>query len=149
MNWNLRQLDVRAFARSGAVLNGSAALVALPRLQAEQSEHSPKGTAPEVQWSMHGEIKDQGGGAHQTWLHLKASITLCLICQRCLAAMEQPLQVDRSFRFVASEQTADSLDLQSEEDLLCASPQFDALTLIEDELILALPLVARHSQCPI
>ena len=43
--------------------------------------------------------------------------------------------------------SAEAEDDQAEEDLLVATPSFDALTLIEDELILALPLVPRHDDC--
>jgi uncharacterized protein len=61
--------------------------------------------------------------------------------------MRLEVQVDRPFRFVSSEQAAEAEDDQAEEDLLVATPSFDALTLIEDELILALPLVPRHDDC--
>ena len=79
--------------------------------------------------------------------HGEAQATLRLICQRCLEPMDQALAVDRPFRFVSSEQVALDEDDQSEEDLLVASQAFDAMALIEDELILALPLVPRHPEC--
>jgi len=59
-----------------------------------------------------------------------------------------PLQVQRSFRFVADEATAEALDDESEEDLLALSRDFDLRALIEDELLMALPLVPRHEACP-
>jgi len=40
-------------------------------------------------------------------------------------------------------------DDESEEDLLVMLPQFDLLTLLEDELLMALPLVPMHESCPV
>ena len=36
----------------------------------------------------------------------------------------------------------------SEEDLLAISREFDLRELIEDELLMALPVVPRHDECP-
>jgi uncharacterized protein len=60
----------------------------------------------------------------------------------------QEVSAERSFRFVADEATAAALDDESEEDFLVISRDFDALALVEDELILALPLVPLHEVCP-
>jgi uncharacterized metal-binding protein YceD (DUF177 family) len=69
-------------------------------------------------------------------------------CQRCLTPVDVPLAVERSFRFVADEATAEALDDESEEDLLALSREFDLRELIEDELLMALPVVPRHDECP-
>jgi uncharacterized protein len=57
------------------------------------------------------------------------------------------LAFDREFLFVADEATAMKLDDESEEDVLVASKTFDLLELIEDELIMSLPIVPRHEHC--
>jgi uncharacterized protein len=62
--------------------------------------------------------------------------------------MQQPLVVDRWFHFVGDEDEAAHLDAHSEDDVLAASSRFDLLELLEDELILALPIVPRHDRCP-
>ena len=62
--------------------------------------------------------------------------------------MDVPLEVDREFRFVADEATAEALDDESEEDLLAMSREFDLHELIEDELLMALPVVPKHTECP-
>ena len=56
--------------------------------------------------------------------------------------------MDRWFRFVADETTAEALDDDSEEDLLALSRDFSLHELIEDELLMALPVVPRHEVCP-
>lgn len=38
--------------------------------------------------------------------------------------------------------------MTSEEDLLALSREFNLRELLEDELIMALPLVPRHEECP-
>ena len=63
-------------------------------------------------------------------------------------AVDVPLEVDREFRFVADEATAEALDDESEEDLLALSREFDLHELIEDELLMALPVVPKHDECP-
>jgi uncharacterized protein len=147
-DWDPQRLDVRAFGRLSGSVAGVTPLPDMPRLLAEQdSKALPEAAAQDVSWTVTGLTKDLRGGAHQTWMHVQAGTRLHMICQRCLEPMEQPLEVDRHFRFVSSEQAAETEDDQAEEDLLVASTSFDALTLIEDELILALPLVPRHGSC--
>lgn len=62
--------------------------------------------------------------------------------------MDTKLDVDRSYRFVADEATASALDDSCEEDLLVLSREFNLSELIEDELLMALPLVPMHEICP-
>ena len=38
--------------------------------------------------------------------------------------------------------------MRSEEDLLALSREFDLHELIEDELLMALPVVPKHDECP-
>ena len=59
-----------------------------------------------------------------------------------------PVSVDRAFRFVSDEALAAIQDEQSEEDVLAASRSFDLIALIEDELLMELPLAPRHETCP-
>lgn len=65
-----------------------------------------------------------------------------------LQRMPLALQAERSFLFVRDEATAAQLDEELEDDVLVLPRQLDLLELVEDELILALPLVPRHETCP-
>jgi uncharacterized protein len=58
------------------------------------------------------------------------------------------LEVKRSFRFVRDAALAEAEDAGSEEDVLALRSAFDLRALVEDELLLALPLVPRHEVCP-
>jgi uncharacterized protein len=101
-----------------------------------------------VDWTAQFEARTQPGGAREPWLHLQAQARVWRDCQRCLQPVALDLAVDRSFRFVTDEDTAAALDADSDEDLLALSRQFDLRALLEDELLLELPLVPRHEACP-
>jgi len=72
-----------------------------------------------------------------------------LECQRCLKAVAVPLATERSFLFVHGEDAAAQLDTDSEDDVLALTRALDLRELIEDELLLALPIVPRHEVCPV
>ena len=139
-------LDVVTFARDGASLEGQSPLSALPRLLDEQVAGDLQ--AEQVVWRLQGRLEPQSGGADQIWLDLQASVPLPMQCQRCLTPVLETVEAERSFRFVADEATAAALDDEAEEDILVISRDFDALALVEDELILSLPLVPLHEVCP-
>jgi uncharacterized protein len=141
-----QHLDVLAFARDTIRLQGEGALADWPRLAVEQ--HGETLAAGAVVWHLEGRTVPQSGGADQIWLDLRASVRLPMQCQRCLTPVLETVQAERSFRFVADEATAAALDDEAEEDLLVISRDFDALALVEDELILSLPLVPLHEACP-
>jgi uncharacterized protein len=88
-----------------------------------------------------------GAGA-QPALRIVADAAVGLECQRCLQRMVVPLRVDRRVFFVAGEDAAASLDADSDDDVLTLEPALDLKSLVEDELLLALPLVPRHEVCP-
>jgi uncharacterized protein len=141
-----QHLDVLALARDAAHGHGESALAEWPRLALEQ--HGDTLTASAVVWQLQARALPQAGGADQIWLDIQASLQLPLQCQRCLGAVLQTVQAQRSFRFVADEATAAAMDDEVEEDLLVISRDLDALALVEDELILSLPLVPLHAVCP-
>ena len=80
---------------------------------------------------------------------LSLATTVTLTCQRCLEAFELPLQTSARLAFVASEddasQVPDGFDAIPADD-----GRIDLAALVEDELLLSLPVVALHpagSEC--
>lgn len=144
--FDARRLDVRAFAEEGAQLEGQDPLAAHSRLSAETEGRALDSS---ITWSVRGELRNAAHVQPQVWLHLQAQATLSLVCQRCLAPVDLPVVVDRAFRFVSDEQTAAAEDDESEEDILALSREFDLLELVEDELLMELPVAPRHAQCPV
>ena len=141
------RLDVRALARAGGRLEGETPLNQCERLLAEMAPVQV--AAPLIRWSAQGEWRERLGEAGQPWLHVTAQVRMPLVCQRCMGGVDMLLEVDRIFRFVADEATAEREDEEAEEDVLVLSPQFDLIGFIEDELLMALPLVPRHEpDCP-
>lgn len=145
-NFQPQRLNLQALAQDGQPWSEATLLQDLQRLADDA-----QGLAPDaaVRWQARAELRPQTGAEDQVWLHLSAQASVPLTCQRCMAAVSTPLEVDQWYRFVESEEVAMAEDDEAEEDLLVMLPQFDLLTLIEDELLMALPLVPMHEICPV
>jgi uncharacterized protein len=136
------RLDVAAAAADRAALSGRWPLAALQRL------HGAGDGELEVAWSARFEQRPLSGGAAEARLRLEAHARVARECQRCLQPVLLSVDVERTFRFAATEEEAAALDADSEDDVLALSRRFDLQALVEDELLLALPLVPRHECCP-
>lgn len=147
--WHPRRLDARAFAQAGAALAGAQPVAELPRLVADLHEDADAAAVAAVAWQAHGEWREgvAGQGA-APWLHLQARAVLPLACQRCLGPVDAEVLVDRWFRFVADEAAAEAEDDDCDEDLLALEPRPDLMDVLEDELLMSLPLVPMHERCP-
>jgi uncharacterized protein len=138
------RLDVSAFAKAGAVLEGTWTAGDLPRLA-----ESVQGLHGAVHWMARGIWKQPVGRDPEIRLKLQVTARVGLVCQRCLSALEVPLSVDQVILFVRGAEEAEQLDETSEdEDVLELPRRLHLRDLIEDELILALPLIPRHDLCP-
>lgn len=141
------RLDMAAFAGEQGALQGEWPVSELARL-ADGGLAEPV-AAETVHWQAEGEVRGRSrGGEPDIWLHIAAQAAVWLQCQRCLKPVREALAVQRSFRFVRTEVQAEAEDAQSEEDVLVLGRSLDLRGLVEDELILELPLVPRHDVCP-
>ena len=140
------RLDVQAFAQAGIPLLASTLLQNMKRLAQEAQALQPDST---VNWEARAELRPGTAAEADVWLHLVARTSLPLTCQRCMGTVDTPLDVNQWYRFVATEDIAMAEDDQSEEDLLVMAPQFDLIAVLEDELLMALPLVPMHDECPV
>jgi len=139
-----RRLDVAFAARERARLQGEWPLAGFERL----AEPGCDG-APAVTWTAIADEQRRPVGPPQARLHLVAAATVTRECQRCLKPMALALTVDRRFLFAADEDSAAALDADLDEaDVLVLAPRLDLHELVEDELLLALPIVPRHDRCP-
>ena len=137
---------MQAFAEEGAPLAGTTLLQNMERL-AQETQGLQADLA--VNWKANAELRAGSGPDADVWLHLEAASTVPLTCQRCMGVVVTPVDVDQWYRFVATEEIAMAEDDESEEDLLVMEPQFDLLAVLEDELLMALPLVPMHGVCPV
>ena len=141
------RLDVAAFAADGAVLSGQWPGHTLTRL-AELQVPPQDGPLADVSWRASGERRAVPASESELWLTLQVNTPVWLTCQRCLQPMPCALALDQRLRFVAGEAQAEALDADSDDDVLALSRSLDLRELAEDELLLALPLVPRHDECP-
>jgi uncharacterized protein len=140
------RLNVPAFAAAAASLEAADPVSGYVRLVAELA--APASDAV-VRWEATAEERPGADGKPTPWMHLDAEATVPLVCQRCLTPVDTLLVVDRWFRFVADEATAEAEDEESEEDLLVISRDFDLQALIEDELLMEIPVTPVHDVCPV
>jgi uncharacterized protein len=77
-------------------------------------------------------------------IHGELQVAVELICQRCMAAMLYPLRETFELMVIESE---DELGLvpESYEPWITNAARLDVLALVEEQLLLALPLIAKHA----
>lgn len=141
------RLDVAAFAADAGSLQGQWPADTLDRLAELQSAPQDTALVP-VDWQVSGTRVPVPAGEDELWLTLKANTSVWLACQRCLQPLPEALALSHRIRFVRGEAQAEALDAEIEDDVLALPRSLDLRELIEDELLLALPLVPRHPVCP-
>jgi uncharacterized protein len=126
--------DLMALAKRGQVLEGTLALERFGRLS--ELLHSSEGEAS-------ARLEFRLGHDDMLQLQLQYAARLELTCQRCLESMVH--EVNERIDFAVAE-TEDSLAVlpQGVDLISLEGDRFQPATLIEDELIVSLPLVPRH-----
>lgn len=84
---------------------------------------------------------------HRPCLRLQVSGRVPLVCQRCLEPLMLEIASNRCFVLAQREQ--DLPDLSEEEDdieFLLADGTLDALALVEDEILLQIPMAPMHKE---
>ncbi len=139
------RLNLRTLAQEQGVVEGRLALNELPRLE------SFLAGAPEssyVDWRLRGFMRNQAGGQPQPMVELQIQAELPMLCQRCLQPAMQKILDVALFRLVEDEPELTLEELEAEDEALCLQGLTDARALVEDQILLALPLVPMHDVCP-
>jgi uncharacterized protein len=141
-------IEPLALASSGRIIEGRLPVSLLPRLL-PLLELNDADTQRDVGYLLEFGV-DEGGTARITG---SVTGTLPVKCQRCMEAMELPVVTQTLLGIVRSREAAEQLPVRYEPLLLTMDEGDDGVSIasiIEDELILALPLVAMHKQqdCP-
>lgn len=132
-------IDLRALAKDGRRVQGMVPVERLGRLA--ESLLEPVGA---VTFEFQGE-RDDGG---KLYVDLQVQGDLVLQCQRCLEALVWPCKVRNRLLLLRSGEKLPEDELENDEvDALEVEPLTDLLALVEDEVLLALPLVPRHENC--
>ena len=132
-------VDVFEFARLGQAYTGAVPVAAMPRLATMVDN-----TAGEVTFTYRARVDGQGRPAGTLAVHA----TLNLTCNHCDRPVAFALCVQRDYYFVRDERAlaAIAVDADDEEPLI-GDTRFDLGTLVEDEVILGLPIAPRHDAC--
>ncbi|MGB8339397.1 MAG: YceD family protein [Burkholderiales bacterium] len=132
-------IDGMQFARREQSVEGGFAVKDMPRLR-------------ETLASRDGEIRYRIEGRFQAndrpVLECNISGLVELQCQRCLEPINHPLRIQSRLVLVSSEAALpDTQDEPDEADTIVASHEMNVAELVEEEILLSLPLVPRHEVC--
>ncbi len=131
--------DAFVFAREGRVLEGTLSVAALERLHDLLTE-----VVGEVSFRLQGSKGKNG----ECMLRLEVSGVVPLICQRCLGAVPHNLDVDSLLELVPEGVDMSQDELEDDtRDFLPVARELDVSELVEDEILLALPIAPRHEKC--
>lgn len=101
-------------------------------------------TAGRIRWQLTGEVDSLGRPA--AILALQGAVVLK--CDRCGLDVPLPIASESRFWFVHTEEELNRAPIdESETEPLLGSAAFPIAPLVEDELILGLPISPRHQQC--
>jgi uncharacterized protein len=131
-------IDSLDFARSEQHLAGELPVATLQRLH---------DVLVDTEGSLHYTLR--GGRDERERLQLQMTIDgeLHLQCQRCLECLEYPVEVVSTLLLVPrGEQVDEELDDPDAPDAIEATTELDVTQLIEDEVLLSLPLSPRHAE---
>lgn len=131
-------IDSLDFARSGQHLSGRLPVKRFNRLEDVLSDADG-----EVDFDLQGRRDER----NRPLLVLQVAGTLHLQCQRCLGSMDFPLAVENRLLLVPRG-APDEEDMDDPEapDRIEASDELDVAQLVEDEILLSLPLSPRHAE---
>ena len=128
-------IDGLAFARNAAVLKGRLGMESLRRL----AQSGCSGSV--LDFVLTGEINERG----EPRLKLAVDGSVRLECQRCLGSLDFPVHLEAQLEFASIEAEITAADDDIER--VVASREMSVAALVEDEVLLALPMVPKHEQC--
>ncbi len=128
-------IDGLAFARNAAALKGRLGLESLARL----AQSGCSGSV--LDFVLTGGINERG----KPGLKLAVDGSVRLECQRCLGALDLPLHLRTQLELALSEAEITAADDDIER--VVAGREMSVVALVEDEVLLALPMVPKHERC--
>lgn len=79
-------------------------------------------------------------------IKVQAKVDLDLLCQRCFQPMDAEIEINNQFSPVKNETQMMALPEYYDPAILNEYGEIDLLSLVEDELILSLPLAPKHNR---
>ncbi|MDR2452105.1 MAG: YceD family protein [Candidatus Accumulibacter sp.] len=132
-------IDSLAFAREGGSLHGELPVAGLARLLDALSDSGG---------SIVYRLRGLTGPRNEPRLFLEVDGALIVRCQRCLEGIVHPVGIRSLLELVGDEKEPTQEEIEDDaKDFLVAEKELDVVALIEEELILALPVAPRHEDC--
>lgn len=128
------KVDLVLFAKQGRLVRASMAIADLPRLTGLLADASGEALL---------DLQFEQDSGRRSVVRGSISATVNVTCQRCLEPMALVLEPQVNVAMIASEDQADALP-EEFDPLLCPGGEFALAEFVQDELILALPVIARH-----
>ncbi|MFP5417555.1 MAG: YceD family protein [Gammaproteobacteria bacterium] len=133
------EVDPRRFCKDTQSWEVQSNVAAFPRLALEFT---------------HGELFCRVAGRADQLGSLSLKVTVQgrveMTCQRCLGAMQHAIEIDRAVYLARTGLELERLDDMPDSDAILVDERLDLVGLVEDEVLLDLPLAAMHEagQCP-
>jgi uncharacterized protein len=134
------EVDPWRFCRDGQSWETRSEVAAFPRLAHEFTQ----GT---LFCRVVGRVDQRGSLS----LQLTVSGDVQLTCQRCLGSMPYKVDVERTLYLARNEAEMERLDALPDSDAIQAGEILSLVDLVEDEVLLSLPLATMHAEgeCPV
>jgi uncharacterized protein len=134
------EVDPRRFCRDSKSWETQSAVSEFPRLAHEFTQGA-------LICRVDGQSDQRGGMSLRLVIRGEVGLT----CQRCLGSLEHPVDIQRTLHLARNETELERLDASPDADAILVGEALDLVDLVEDEVLLSLPLAAMHAEgeCPV
>ena len=134
------EVDPWRFCRDGQSWETRSEVAAFPRLAHEFTQGA-------LFCRVVGRVDQRGSLS----LQLTVSGDVQMTCQRCLGSMPYKVEVERTLYLARTEAEMERLDALPDSDAIQAGESLNLVDLVEDEVLLSLPLATMHAEgeCPV
>lgn len=134
------EIDPGRFCRDGQTWETRTEASAFPRLSLEF-------TQGELFCRVAGRTDARGGRSFRLTIGGEVELT----CQRCMGPLRQTVEIGRTLYLARNEAELERLDALPDSDAILVGETLNLVDLVEDEVLLSLPLAAMHAEgeCPV
>ena len=134
------EVDPRRFCKDAQSWEVQSDVSGFPRLALEF-------TQGELFCRVTGQADQLGSLSMRLIVHGQVEMT----CQRCLGGLQHTVEIERTLYLARTEVELERLDALPDSDAILVGESLNLVDLVEDEVLLGLPLAAMHEegQCPV
>ena len=134
------EVDPRRFCRDSQSWETRSDVSAFPRLAQEFTQGA-------LFCRVAGRTDQRGGLSLQLTVRGEVELT----CQRCLGGMQHAIGIEHTLHLARNEAELERLDALPDSDAILVGEMLNLVDLVEDEVLLSLPLAAMHAEgeCPV